>query len=188
MKNSAVGIAGLGGLGSNVAISLARTGIGKLLLVDYDYVEKSNLNRQQYLLSQVGELKTSALKQNVNEINPQVEVEIINCKLDEKNIPRIFKNVDIIAECFDKATAKAMITNVFLNKLADSGKKLVAASGMAGTGKADEIKTLIKSGNFALVGDGKSGIETEPVLTASRVGIVALFQANQIIRWIIGAE
>jgi len=188
MKNSTVGIAGLGGLGSNVAIALARTGIGKLLLVDYDCVEKSNLNRQQYLLSQVGKLKTEALKQNINEINPQVEVEIINCKLDENNIPQIFKNVDIIAECFDKVTAKAMITNVFLNKLADSGKKLVAASGMAGTGKADEIKTLIKSGNFALVGDGKSGIETEPILTASRVGIVALFQANQIIRWIIGAE
>jgi sulfur carrier protein ThiS adenylyltransferase len=81
-----------------------------------------------------------------------------------------------------------MITNVFLNELADKGKKLVAASGMAGIGKADEIKTLMKNDNFAVVGDGKSGIETETILTASRVGIVALFQANQIIRWIIGEE
>jgi len=188
MKTATVGIAGLGGLGSNVAIALARTGIGKLILVDFDCVEKSNLNRQQYLLSQVGKLKTEALKQNIIEINLQVEIEIINCKLNEENIPVVFKNADIIAECFDKADAKAMITNIFLNKLADKGKKLVAASGMAGTGKADEIKTLIKNNNFAVVGDGKSGIETETILTASRVGIVALFQANQIIRWIIGEE
>ncbi|RLD09231.1 MAG: thiamine biosynthesis protein ThiF [Chlamydiae bacterium] len=188
LKTATVGIAGLGGLGSNAAIALARTGIGKLILVDFDCVEKSNLNRQQYLLSQVGKLKTEALKQNIIEINPQVEIEIINCKLNEENIPGIFENADIIAECFDKADAKAMITNVFLNELADKGKKLVAASGMAGTGKADEIKTLMKNNNFAVVGDGKSGIETETILTASRVGIVALFQANQIIRWIIGEE
>ncbi len=188
MKNATVGIAGLGGLGSNVAIALARTGIGKLILVDFDCVERTNLNRQQYLVSQVGKLKTDSLKQNIFEINPEVEVEITNCKLDAINIPVIFENVDIIAECFDKADAKAMITNVFLNELADKGKKLVVASGMAGTGRADEIKTLIQNENFVLVGDGKSDIEDEPILTASRVGIVALFQANQIIRWIIGEK
>jgi len=188
MKNATVGIAGLGGLGSNLAIALARTGIGKLILVDFDCVEKSNLNRQQYFLSQTGKLKTEALKQNIIEINPEVDVEIINCKLDEKNTPVIFDNAGIIAECFDKADAKAMITNVFLDKLAGKGKKLVAASGMAGTGRADEIKTLLQHENFALVGDGKSGIETESLLIASRVGIAALFQANQIIRWIIGEE
>jgi len=186
MKNATVGIAGLGGLGSNLAIALARTGIGKLILVDFDCVEKSNLNRQQYFLSQTGKLKTEALKQNIIEINPEVEVEIINCKLNAENIPTIFDNADIIAECFDKADAKEMITNVFLDKLAGKGKKLVAASGMAGIGRADKIKTLLHNENFALVGDGKSGIETESLLTASRVGIVALFQANQIIRWIIG--
>ncbi|MCK5851849.1 sulfur carrier protein ThiS adenylyltransferase ThiF [bacterium] len=188
MKRATVGIAGLGGLGSNVAIALARTGIGKLILVDFDYVERANLNRQQYLLSQVGKLKTDSLKQNIFDINPDVEVEIVNCKLDKKNIPIIFADADIIAECFDKADAKAMITNVFLNELADKGKKLVAASGMAGTGRADEIKILIQNENFAIVGDGKSDIDNEPILTASRVGIVALFQANQIIRWIIGDE
>lgn len=188
MKRVTVGIAGLGGLGSNVAIALARTGIGKLILVDFDCVERSNLNRQQYLLSQVGKLKTDSLKQNIFEINPEVEVEITNCNLDEKNIPVVFENADVIAECFDNADAKAMITNVFLRKLADKGKKLVAASGMAGTGRADEIKTLIQNENFVLVGDGKSGIENEPILTASRVGIVSSFQANQIIRWIIGEE
>jgi len=145
MKRVTVGIAGLGGLGSNVAIALARTGIGKLLLVDFDCVERSNLNRQQYLLSQVGKLKTDSLKQNIFEINPEVEVEITNCKLDAKNIPLVFKN-------------------------------------------ADEIKTLIQNENFVLVGDGKSGIENEPILTASQVGIAASFQANQIIRWIIGEE
>ena len=188
MKLATVGIAGLGGLGSNVAIALARTGIGKLILVDFDCVERTNLNRQQYLLSQVGKLKTDSLKQNIFEINPEVEVEINNCKLDAINIPIVFENADIIAECFDKADAKAMITNVFLIELADKGKKLVAASGMAGTGRADEIKTLIQNKNFVLVGDGKSDVEDEPILTASRVGIVALFQANQIIKWIIGEE
>ena len=188
MNNATVGIAGIGGLGSNVAIALARTNIGKLVLADFDRVEISNLNRQQFFLSQVGELKTEAIKQNIININPSVEIETVNKKLDEKNISEIFADVDIIAECFDNPEAKKMITNIFFRDLAAKGKKLVAASGMAGIGKADDIKTLLKHKNFAIVGDGDSGIETEEILTASRVGIVALFQANQIIRWIIGAE
>ena len=188
LNNAAVGIAGIGGLGSNVALALARTNIGKLVLVDFDRVEKSNLNRQQFFLHQVGQLKTEAIKQNIKDINPNVKIETINTKLDEKNIPEIFADVDIIAECFDNPKAKAMITNIFFSCLANKGKKLVAASGMAGVGKADDIKTLINHNNFAIVGDGNSGIETNNILTASRVGIVALFQANQIIRWIIGAE
>jgi len=188
MRGAAVGVAGLGGLGSNLALALARTNIGKLTLVDFDRVEKSNLNRQQYFLSQVGDFKTDALKKNILEINPNVEIKTVNYKLNKKNIPEIFSDADIIAECFDQPKAKEMLTNVFFDKLAGKGKKLVAASGMAGVAPADKIKTLLKHKNFAIVGDGICGIESNEILTAARVGIVALFQANQIIRWIIGED
>jgi len=92
MRGAAVGVAGLGGLGSNLALALARTNIGKLTLVDFDRVEKSNLNRQQYFLSQVGDFKTDALKKNILEINPNVEIKTVNYKLNKKNIPEIFSD------------------------------------------------------------------------------------------------
>lgn len=130
VKNFSVGIAGLGGLGSNAAMSLARIGIGKLLLVDFDVVEPSNLNRQQYFIRHIGMKKTEALKDLIQECNPFVEVETIDTFLDESNMAEIFKDVDIIMEAFDNAVSKALLTNTVLTKMKD--KKLVAASGMAG--------------------------------------------------------
>jgi sulfur carrier protein ThiS adenylyltransferase len=56
-----IGIAGCGGLGSNCAVALSRVGIGRLILVDFDVVELSNLNRQYYFRDQIGLLKTEAL-------------------------------------------------------------------------------------------------------------------------------
>ena len=183
MSRAVVGIAGLGGLGSNLAVALARTGIGGMILVDHDCVEISNLNRQQYFLSQVGKLKTDALKENILQINQNINLKIVNSILNEHNSAEIFNNADIIAECFDSIESKTMLANVFFKNL--NNKKLVAVSGLAGTGPADEIKTLINTDNFALVGDGKTDVADNPVLIASRVGIAALYQANQIIRWII---
>jgi len=187
MGKATVGIGGLGGLGSNVAVALARTGVGKLILVDFDEVEESNLNRQQYFLSQVGALKTEALKENLAAINPEVELETINKKINTENFWEIFDQADIIAECLDAAEAKTMFVNAFYKGFMEgTNKKLVAVSGLAGCGPANEIVTKIITDNFALIGDGKSDINTVPVLLASRVGVAASHQANQIIRWIAG--
>ncbi len=186
MSNATIGIGGLGGLGSNVAVALARTGVGKLILVDFDEVEESNLNRQQYFLSQVGILKTTALKENLLAINPEVEPEIINKKITSENFGEIFKNADIVAECLDSAEAKTMFIHAFFKSFGnETEKKLVAVSGLAGCGPADEIVSKKINNNFVLIGDGKSDVNAEPVLLASRVGIAALYQANQIVRWIL---
>jgi sulfur carrier protein ThiS adenylyltransferase len=185
MRKATVGIAGLGGLGSNVAAALARTGIGRLILVDFDEVEAGNLNRQNYFTEDVGMLKTDALARIIARINPAVALEIHNEILTEENIPGIFANADIIAECFDRADMKALLTRVFFRQLAPQGKKLVAVSGLAGCGPANTIITQVVSPNFAVVGDGKTDVNEVPLLVASRVIIAAMHQAHQVIQWIL---
>ncbi len=140
IKKSVVGIAGLGGLGSVVAIALARVGVGKLILVDFDVVEPSNLNRQQYLVHQIGMPKTEALKKNIADINPYVKIETCREKLDRNNVETIFKEAQVVVEAFDKAEEKAMLINVVTEKMPD--KYIVAASGVAGYGDDNEIKTI----------------------------------------------
>ena len=61
LRNAKVAVAGLGGLGSHIAVMLARSGIGKLRLVDFDVVDVTNLNRQMYLIPQLGKPKPEAL-------------------------------------------------------------------------------------------------------------------------------
>jgi len=184
MLGTTVAIAGLGGLGSNVAVALARTGIGRLILVDFDAVDSSNLNRQHYFLADVGKPKTTALAKIITAINPAVLLETHDTVLNQESIPGIFAEADIIAECFDRAEAKAMLTRVFFTRLALQGKKLVAASGLAGLGPANDIRTRLVSPNFAIVGDGHSDVNEEPLLVASRVITAAMHQAHQIIHWI----
>jgi sulfur carrier protein ThiS adenylyltransferase len=188
MQQATVGLAGLGGLGSNVAAALARAGIGRLILVDFDAVEAGNLNRQHYFTGDVGTLKTDALARIIARINPAVTVELHNVMLTEENIPAIFAGADIIAECFDRADMKAVLTRVFFNQLAPRGKKLVAVSGLAGCGPANAITTRLVSPIFALVGDGYTDVSDVPVLVASRVIIAAMHQAHQIIQWILATD
>ena len=188
MSKATVGLGGLGGLGSNVAVALARTGVGKLILVDFDEVEESNLNRQHYFLSQVGTLKTAALKDNLIAINPEVELEVINKKITSENFKDLFKNADIVAECLDAAETKTMFIHAFFKNFVNENKKLVAVSGIAGYGSANEIISKKINDNFVLIGDEKSDVKNEPILLASRVGIAALHQANQIVRWILENE
>jgi len=185
MSKATVGLGGLGGLGSNVAVALVRTGIGKLILVDFDEVEESNLNRQQYFLSHVGTLKTVALKETLISINPKVELEVINKKITSANFKELFKEANFIAECLDNAETKAMFIHAFFKNFSNENKKLVAVSGIAGYGPANEIISKKINDNFVLIGDERSDVKKEPVLLASRVGIAALYQANQIVRWII---
>jgi sulfur carrier protein ThiS adenylyltransferase len=183
LGSSVVGIAGLGGLGSNVAVALARSGIGKLIIADFDNVEQSNLNRQHYFIDQLGRPKVDCMIENLGRINPKVEVEGHKVTLNAENITRIFAGVDCIAEGFDSAIAKQMIVETVLAKM--NSVRIVSASGLAGYGKSNEIQTRRVGPRLVLVGDGQRSIDTCKTLTAARVGIAAMHQANAIIELLI---
>jgi sulfur carrier protein ThiS adenylyltransferase len=186
VKRSVVGIAGLGGLGSNVAIALARVGVGTLILVDFDVVEPSNLNRQQYFVHQIGMTKVEALQENISKINPSVKILAYREKLDRNNIERIFKEADVVVEAFDRADQKAMLINTVSEKMPN--RYLVAASGVAGYGDNNEIKTVRFSANIFIVGDQKTAAQPGVGLMAPRVGIAAHHQANTVLRILLGEE
>jgi sulfur carrier protein ThiS adenylyltransferase len=186
VKKCSVGIAGLGGLGSNIAISLARIGIGKLVLVDYDVVEPSNLNRQQYFIKHLGMKKTDALEEIIKECNPFVKIHKKDVFLYEGNMVNTFKDVDIIVEAFDNPISKALLVNTVLNKMKD--KKIVAASGMAGYYSSNTIRTKKINDNFYLIGDGENEAKPGCGLMAPRVAIAANHQANIVLRIIMGEE
>ena len=176
------GICGLGGLGSNIAIALARAGVGKLILIDFDKADITNLHRQQYKASQVGMYKTEALRDNLAEINPYLESEIQTVCVTEKNAKELLKDCDIICEAFDKAECKAMLTNLVLEEMPD--KYIVAASGMAGMGSANSIHTRKVTKRFYLCGDEISDASDGIGLVSSRVMLCAAHQAHMVLRLI----
>ena len=185
LKKAKVCILGLGGLGSNVAVLLARSGIGYLKLVDFDIVEASNLNRQQYRISHIGLKKTEAMKTIIKEINPFVEVETLDIKVDRKNIYSIIGDIEIVVEAFDSAETKAMtIEELLINK----NKIVVSASGMAGLGSANEIVTRKIKDNFYLIGDNYSDYEEYSGIMSTRVMLCAAHQANIVLRLILGEK
>ena len=175
-----VAVCGLGGLGSNIAILRARAGIGKLILIDFDRVELTNLHRQQYKACQIGMYKTEALICNLKEIAPYLETEIHTVCMDENNYSELLQSADIVCEAFDDAEAKANIVNFVLSEMPT--KYMVAASGMAGLGSANLIKTRKISKHFYLCGDEKSDAQGGMGLVASRVSVCASHQANMVLR------
>ena len=179
-SSATVAICGLGGLGSNIAISLARAGIGKLILIDFDKVDITNLHRQQYKASQIGMNKTDALSENLKEIAPYTGIESHTVRITEDNAAELLKDADIICEAFDDAEAKAMLTNLVLEEMPD--KFLVAASGMAGFGSANTIQTRRVAKRFYLCGDGASDLSEAGSLVASRVMLCAAHQAHTVLR------
>lgn len=180
ISSSTVAICGLGGLGSNIAILLARAGVGKLILIDFDKVDITNLHRQQYKVSQIGMYKTKALARNLKEIAPFLETEIHTAYMDKNNYYKLLKSADIICEAFDNAEAKADIVNFVLTKMPE--KYIVAASGMAGLHSANLIKTRKVSNRFYLCGDEKSDVKDTIGLVASRVCVCASHQAHMVLR------
>jgi sulfur carrier protein ThiS adenylyltransferase len=183
VKDSIVAIAGLGGLGSNVAISLARLGIGGLRLVDFDVVEPSNLNRQQYFIKNIGQKKTEALSEIIRDINPYVKTESFDVFVNEKNVVDLFDGVDVIVEAFDNPKTKSMFVNKVLSEL---DIPIVAASGLAGFYSSNTIVTKKIRKNFYMVGDMVSGTKPGSGLMAPRAAIAANHQANQVLRIILG--
>ena len=179
-SEATVAICGLGGLGSNIAISLARAGVGKLILVDFDRVDITNLHRQQYKAAQVGAYKTEALAENLKEIAPYILLEPHTIRITQENAEELLKEADIICEAFDGAECKAMLTNIVLEKMPE--KYLVAASGMAGMGSANRIQTRRIMKHFYLCGDEVSDAAEGMGLVASRVMICAAHQAHTVLR------
>ena len=166
-SSATVAICGLGGLGSNIAIALARAGIGKLILIDFDRVDITNLHRQQYKADQIGMYKTVALAENLKEIAPYISLEIHTERITEDNVLTLLKDADIICEAFDDAECKAMLTEIVLTEMRD--KYLVAASGMAGLYDANRIKTRKVASRFYLCGDEESDVADGRGLVSSRV-------------------
>jgi len=183
IKQGRIGIAGAGGLGSHVAIALVRIGIGQLDIADFDVVEPSNLNRQQYFIDQIGMPKVIALKENLRRINPASKINIFNQKVVPENIAEFFGDVDILVEAFDTAEQKALLTNHFLRNFPD--KFLVAASGIAGHESSNTIRTTRVTEKFYLCGDGVSAAEPGRGLMAPRVGIAAHHQANTVLQLLL---
>lgn len=182
LKNARAAIAGLGGLGSNIAMQLVRAGIGRLLLVDFDTVDTTNLNRQNYYIRHIGMPKTEASKELLAQINPFAEIETKNIRVTEENAPQIFKDYDIVCEAFDRAENKAMLVNSMLCE----GKTVVSGSGMAGYLSSNTIKTRRIAKGFYICGDGITDSADANGLMAPRVSVCAAHQANMVLRIILG--
>lgn len=182
IKGATVGIAGLGGLGSAIAVALARIGVGRLILADFDVVEPSNLNRQQYFIDQLGMTKAEALEANLRRINPYVEYESHCIRLTPDNIPTLFAESDVLVEAFDRADQKAMLLQSFKDR------PIVAASGLAGYGSGETIGVCKMGERIYIVGDLETGAAPGCGLMAPRVGIAAHMQANLVLRLLLGEE
>ena len=178
LRQSSVGIAGAGGLGSNAAVALARAGIGRLVIADFDKVEPSNLNRQQYFIDQVGERKVEALRENLLAINPYSLYEIHDVRITRRNAAKIFARVDVLVEALDKAEAKEMLIEASLSKF--PGRPIVAASGLAGYGCNSRIRSR-RLGNLYICGDESSQCPKGVSPMAPRVALVAAMQANLVV-------
>ena len=185
IRKATVGIAGAGGLGSNVAISLSRAGIGKLIIADFDNIESSNLNRQQYFINQIGMPKVIALLKNLKQINPFSDYQMHEIKLNEKNIPIIFKDVNIMVEAFDKAEMKEMLIETWLSNF--THKPIIVGSGVAGYGKNKLIHTK-KLDNLYICGDEQTEPKEGISPMAPKVGIVANMQANLVIELLLNHD
>ena len=179
-SRATVAICGLGGLGSNIAIALARAGVGQLILIDFDRVEITNLHRQQYKAAQVGREKTDALAENIREIAPYIHLQIHTAEITPENGARLLAGADVVCEAFDRAEAKAMLANTVLTALPEAF--LVASSGMAGLGSANLIKTRQVGRRFYLCGDEISDVAGGIGLVSSRVMLCAAHQAHMVLR------
>ncbi|MCF8057325.1 MAG: sulfur carrier protein ThiS adenylyltransferase ThiF [Desulfocapsa sp.] len=185
IRNSTIAILGLGGLGSAVAGAMAKIGIGKMLLSDYDIVEPSNLNRQHYFVDQIGMMKTRALKENLLRMNPSLSLELIEEQLTESALPGLFAKVDVLIECFDDPAMKAATLRCILSEATMQNVAYVGSSGMAGFGDSNTIQTKQIRPGVYICGDETSAAGPGQGLMSPRVGVAAHHQANQALRLLL---
>ena len=171
-----IGIAGAGGLGSNCAVALARSGVGTLVIADFDIVEEINLDRQYYFSDQVGMMKTDAILDNIKHVDPGVLVITHQIKLDRINLSGVFSDCDIIIEAFDNAVMKEMLIETVQTKM--PGIPLIVGSGMAGWGKTNDLRCRKIDETLYVCGDESSEVSDNLPPLAPRVGIVANMEAN----------
>lgn len=182
IRAAKIGIAGAGGLGSNCAHMLIRTGFRRFRIIDFDSLDYSNLNRQFYFLDQAGTAKVRQLKENLLRINPDADIEISDEKITAENAAGMFADCDVVVEAFDRPEYKKMIVETYL----PTGKFLVAASGLAGWGNSDRIKVHRIKNNFYIVGDLETAIGPGCPPLAPCVHIAAAKQADLVLTNIIG--
>ena len=186
IRQACVGIAGVGGLGSTVAIALTRIGIGHLIMADFDLVEPSNLNRQHYFLDQIGMPKVYALRDTLQRINPHVRLTACHLRLTSGNVNEVFGQAQILVEAFDGAEQKAMLIETFGARFPD--RPIVAGSGMAGTKTANTVVTRRAAGRLYVCGDGATAAAEGVGLMAPRVGVAANHQATAVLRLLLGFD
>ncbi|MGM0417033.1 MAG: sulfur carrier protein ThiS adenylyltransferase ThiF [Thermodesulfobacteriota bacterium] len=184
LQQACVGIAGAGGLGSNLSIALARAGVGHLIIADQDVVELSNLHRQQYFIDQLDQPKVEALAHTLYRINPQIQLKTHHIRVESSNTAALFGAAQILVEAFDGAEAKADLVQSWLQRYPE--RPLVAASGMAGFDSVNSITTTHPFANLYVCGDGTNGVEERGSLCASRVAVAANHQAHAVIRLLLG--
>lgn len=183
LKDKVVGIAGCGGLGSNCAVALARVGVGKLIVADFDTIIESNLNRQYFFFNQIGRKKAYCLQENIFRINPDIQVLAHDIKLAPDDITEIFSTCDVIVEAFDLAMMKQMIIETVLSRLPDTW--IVSGVGLAGWGDNNSIKE-VQHEKLIICGDGIKEVSDDNPPLAPRVGVVANMQANAVLGILLG--
>ena len=186
LSKARIGIAGAGGLGSNIAMMLARSGVGHLVIADFDTVDESNLNRQHYAREHVGASKVDALSQQIHAVDPRVEMQAFRLRVTPQNARELFGGCDIVCEAFDDAQAKAMLVEQLLSLT--PGPIVVSGNGMAGIGPASEIVTRRLGSRLYVCGDGESDVDAGEVLYAPRVMLCAAQQALVAVRIVLGEE
>ena len=183
LESVRVGIAGAGGLGSNCAMHLVRSGVKHITIADFDVVNESNLNRQFFFRDQLGQKKVVALKDNLLRIEPDADIRAVDIRLDASSAREVFADCGIVVEAFDVVDAKVMLVSAF----ASSGKKLVTASGLAGWGRSNAMKVR-KMGNIVAIGDGETSVGDGAAPVSPRVGIAAAMEANSVVAMLLEKE
>jgi len=183
LESVRVGIAGAGGLGSNCAMHLVRSGVKHITIADFDVVNESNLNRQFFFRDQIGQKKVEAVKANLLRIEPDADIRAVDMRLDVSSAREVFADCGIVVEAFDAVDAKVMLVSAF----ASSGKKLVTASGLAGWGRSNAMRVR-KMGNIVAIGDGETSVGDGAAPVSPRVGIAAAMEANAVVSLLLGCE
>ena len=183
LQTARVAVAGLGGLGSNIAVMLARSGVGHLKLVDFDKVDVTNLNRQMYGIQHLGRFKTDAIRDIIADINPYLDIETVCVTVTPENATELFRDWPIVCEAFDHPENKAMLVRTLLAECPQT--TIVSGVGMAGYGDANDIRTTHPMRRLYVCGDGHTAADGMTGLMAPRVAVCAGHQANQVLQLIL---
>lgn len=181
LQNVVVGIGGAGGLGSNCAMHLVRSGFKRFLLADFDVVDASNLNRQCFCMEQIGQPKVHALADNLRMVNPSVQIEVHEKRLELNDMLSVFARCDVIIEAMDVPKFKRALVEAYL----PTTRLVVAASGICGVGDADSIVTRKVRDNFYMIGDMETECSVEAPPMAPKVTVAAAKQADVVLRYFL---